>query len=222
MDSIGAEVHRSAWFQEIVRANAALRGEVPDAGICVRARLGWVEGVEIAYRWIFVVGPHHAACCLYPGHKPFAMCEIPSHLYGCDADSGESAADGVGPDAGGIGGCSSATQSLELRRIGLPEREYLDRILKIAAEKTSPELWSEDFTQVTPDHEEAEVRAVFETNSALEEHTVLPGSSQGLLFRCCNIQDARRSLHIRGLRVMDVARRTIARVIGGRTGWWCR
>ena len=162
-----------------MRADAALRREVPHAGVSGRASLGRVGRIEIAYCGILVVSPHYAASSLYPGHKLSTVREIPAHLDGRDADAGEGPADGIGRAAlfqGKDRTDRSAADPLELRRVGLPQRKDLDRILEVATEMPCPELRCEHLAKVTADQEEAEVGSLLQADSALYKRAVLPWS----------------------------------------------
>ncbi len=172
-------------------ADAALRGEIPDAGVRVGAGLGGIVGVQIADCRVLMVGPYNTARSLYPGHKPFAMSEIPPHLDGGNAGTGEGSPDREGRSAGVYRGTGRATrgrgrhedaiEALEFWGVGLPERKYFDGVLKISAEKSISELWSQYFTEVTSDQQEAIVGAVFESDSPLQEgsHLPRPGVGEG-------------------------------------------
>ncbi len=65
MDGVGAEVDGAAGAEEVVDTDAALRGEVPDAGVGVGAVVLHVVGWATEGR-VFVVRPEHAAGGLAP------------------------------------------------------------------------------------------------------------------------------------------------------------
>jgi hypothetical protein len=67
-----------------------------------------------------------------------------------------------------------AADALELRGVRLPEREHLDRILEVALESAVNPVRCKHLTEVSADHEEAEVGALFQANSALNERAVFP------------------------------------------------
>jgi len=134
-----------------MRADAALRGEVPDAGVGVGPSLGWVIGIEISYGGVFVIGPQDTAGCLNPRAKAFAMSEIPAHLDRRDAGSGERATYGIGRCADRTSGTFhrgsvDAVDALELRCVGLPEREDFYRIFKISSQEAGSELRRKDLS----------------------------------------------------------------------------
>ncbi len=170
-------------------ADAALGGEIPDAGVRVGAGLGGVVGVQIADCRVLVVGPYDTSRSLDPGHKPFAMSEIPAHLDGGNAGTGERSPDCEGRRAGvdrGAGRADrggsrheGAIEALKFWGVGLPERKHLDGVLKVSAEKSLSELWSQYFTEVAADHEEAVVGALFEADSSLQEGSQLPWAGVG-------------------------------------------
>jgi hypothetical protein len=99
MDAVGAQVDGVAGVDEVVEADAALGGEVPDAGIGV----GTV--VRDVVRWategrVFVIGPEHASGGLGPRYPFVTMGEIPPEDDWREGDAGEGSAYGVGGGAG--------------------------------------------------------------------------------------------------------------------------
>ena len=75
-------------------ADAALRGEVPDAGVGVGAVVLRVVGWA-AEGWVFVVGPEETAGGLAPEGEAAGADEVPAQDDGGDGGSGEGAAYGV-------------------------------------------------------------------------------------------------------------------------------
>ena len=86
MDGVGAQVDGVSGVDEVVEADAALGGKVPDAGIGV----GTV--VRDVVRWategrVFVIGPEQASGGLGPGYPFLAMDEVPTEDDGGEGDA---------------------------------------------------------------------------------------------------------------------------------------
>src|SRR5580698_6228529 len=77
VDGVGAEIERAAWTDEVVDANSALRGEVPDACVGVWAVVLRVIGRAAEGR-IFVVGPENTTRCLTPEGEFSGANEVPA------------------------------------------------------------------------------------------------------------------------------------------------
>ncbi len=170
MDGVGSEVDRAAGTDEVVEAHPSLRGEVPDAGVGVGAVVLDVVGRPAEGR-ILVVGPEDASGSLSPEGDAAGTDQVPAEDDRGDGDAVEGSAHGVGSGALRWGsGWVDAQGALELRGVGLPEREGLDGVLEVAAQGSSPHVRSKDLAGVDSGHEEAEVVAVLgEADAALNQ-----------------------------------------------------
>ena len=81
MDGVGAEVDGAAGTEEVVDAYAALRGEVPDAGVGVGAVVLFVVGWA-SEGGVFVVGPEETACALSPEGEAAGAGDVPAKMMG--------------------------------------------------------------------------------------------------------------------------------------------
>jgi hypothetical protein len=176
VDAVGAEVDGAVGAKEVVDADSALRGEVPDAGVGVLAVVLGVVGWS-AEGWVLVVCPKDAACSLSPEGKLLCAKDVPAEDDRGDGGSGVGAAYGVEGRALGRGSRRiGAEGTLELWRVGLPEGEGLDGVLEVAAQRAVTHVASEDFASVDARHEELEVVAVFgEPEAALYDGSDLEG-----------------------------------------------
>ena len=204
MDAVGAEVDGTARTNEVVDADSALRGEVEDAGICIRTVVLLVVGRSSEGR-IFVVSPEEAAGRLAPEGEVLCPDDVPAKDDGSNGNSGKGAADGI--EGGALWrstGRVDAEGALELWRVGLPEGEDLDRILEVAAQKTVAEVWSQDLAGVDSSHEELEpIPVLRKAVAALDDRSDLEVLKAGevLLERIGVVLDLDR----------DVDRRRLAR-----------
>src|ERR1700751_1279714 len=85
MNRIGAKRQGLARLHKIVKADAELGSEVPDA--CA-ARLAMRHD---DVRWILMVRPDQAACALKKGRELLSRLEIPAQNDGRNTDPGEGA-----------------------------------------------------------------------------------------------------------------------------------
>jgi hypothetical protein len=71
--------------------------------------------------------------------------------------------------------------ALELRRVGLPEGEELDAVLKVAVQNAGANVTGEDFAGLRTNHEELEVIAVFgDAKASLNQSAYLEGAMAGV------------------------------------------
>lgn len=186
MDGIGSEVYGAAGSDEVVDADAALGGKVPDAGVGVGAVIddgviGCTEG------GVLVVGPEDAAGALNPGGEAAGRGEVPAEDDRCKRNAGEGATDGEGRaaesacDAGGAGlGAGVTVIFLNARGIGLPERKELRGIFEVATKETGSMIAGKDFAGVDACHQELEIIAILSnTKAPLNQRTQLKGESGG-------------------------------------------
>ena len=187
MDGVGAEVDGVGGCDEVVETDAALRGEVPDAGVGVGTVIGQGE-IGVSEGRILVVGPQKTARGLRPRCEAMRACEVPTKDDGSYGDAGEGAADGVvgaaeaafadGDLLGAGVGCGEAAGFLGFGRVGLPEGEELGGVLEVAAHKSAAVVAGEDLACVDAGHEELEVVAVFrDADAALDEGAELEGEA---------------------------------------------
>ena len=176
MDALGAEVDGAARVDEVVDANASLRGEVPDAGVGVGAVVLRVVG-RPAEGWVLVVGPQDATGCLAPEGEVPSASQVHAKDDGSDGHSAEGAAYGVeGGTDGRRAGRIRAEGALEFGSVGLPEGEELATKFEVAAEGAVAVGGSDDFTDLYAGHEEFEVVAVFsEAGTPLDDGAYLEG-----------------------------------------------
>jgi hypothetical protein len=176
VDAVSAEVDGAAGAEEVVEADAALRGEVEDAGIGVFAIVLGVVGWS-AEGWVLVVGPEEASCGLAPKGESLGAEDVPAEDDRGDGGSGVGAAYGVEGRALGRGsGRVGAEGALEFGRVGLPEGEGLDGVLEVAAQGTVAHVAGEDLAGVDSCHDELEVVAIFgEAEAALHNGSDLEG-----------------------------------------------
>jgi hypothetical protein len=161
VDSVSAEVDGAAGAEEVVNTDAALRGEVPDAGVSVGTVVLFIVGRPAECR-IFVVCPEKTTGGLTPERKPLSSDHVPAKDDGGNGYSGKSSAYGVERRAyGGSSGRVRAEGPLKLWRVGLPEGERFDGVLEVAAKGAVTYVASEDLAGVNTGHEEFEVIAVF-------------------------------------------------------------
>jgi hypothetical protein len=168
--AVRAEVDGAVRAQEVMDADAALRGEVPDAGIGVGAVVLFVVRRPTEGR-VLVIGPEHTAGGLSPEGEALGADDVPAEDDGGDGRAGVGAADGVEPGALlGSANRVGAEGTLEFGRVGLPEGEDLDGILEVAAEGTAAECGGEDLAGVNASHDELEAVAILgEAGAALDD-----------------------------------------------------
>ncbi len=189
MDGVGAEVDGVPGTDEVVNADTALRGEVPDAGVGVGAVVGEGE-VAGTVGGVLVVGPEEAAGGLSPRGEFVGAGEVPAQDDGGGGDAGEGAAHGKGgaaevvaaEDLRGAGLVrEEAVIFLEPGRVGLPEGEELDGVLEVAAEGTGEVVAGEDLAGVNASHDEFEVVThVCDAFAALDDGADLKGERGGI------------------------------------------
>ena len=189
VDGVGAEIDGALGRDEVVEANAALRGEVPDAGVGVGAivRKGEVAG---AVGGVLVVGPEEAASSLHPRRELAGAGEVPTQNDGRHGDAGEGAANGEGGAAEVIAAenfCGpgllgkEAVVFLELGRVGLPEGKEFGGVLEVAAKEAGAVIGGQNLAGVHTDHEELEVVAhVGDAFAALDDGADLNGERDGI------------------------------------------
>lgn len=189
MDGVGAEVDGALWGDEVVKADTALRGEVPDAGVGVGSVVG--EGkVGVSKGGVLVVGPKQAAGGLGPRGKATGSGEVPAEDDGGDGNAGEGAADGIvraaeaafaGGDLAGAGvGCGEAAGLLGFGGEGLPKGKKLGGVLEVAAEEAGAVVAGEDLAGVDTGHKELEIVAILrQADTALDEGSEFQRKSGG-------------------------------------------
>ena len=189
MDGVSAEVDRALGCKEVVQADAALGGEVPDAGVGAGAVVGKGE-IGGAVGGVLVVGPENPAGGLGPRRDFVGAGEVPAQDDGGEGDAGEGTADSEGGaaevvaakdlDGAGLAG-EEAIIFLEPGRVGLPEGEELDGVLEVAAEGTGEVVAGEDLAGVNASHDEFEVVThVCDAFAALDDGADLKGERGGI------------------------------------------
>src|SRR5271170_6678290 len=129
MDGVGGEIDRAARFYEVMKPNAELRREVPDAG---------AAGLAVRYediRRIFVCRVDQSARPLNPRGEVTARGQIPAEDDRRDADTG------IGSAAVWKIGVAGLTvedvfgqRKVRRRRERLPVRHDLYRVFKLTAQ----------------------------------------------------------------------------------------
>jgi hypothetical protein len=205
MDCVSAEVDGAAGTEEVVDANAALRGEVPDAGISVGAVVLFIVGGAAECR-VFVVCPEKTAGGLPPEGEPLGADHVPAKDDRGDGYSRKSSAYRVeGCAYGGSAGRVRAEGPLKLWRVGLPEWKGFDGVLEVAAEGAVTYVASEDLAGVDTGHEKFEVVTVFgDTEATLNEDSDLEWlMASGVVKRRSVVADCGLSGGIAGKRQQE-------------------
>lgn len=181
MNAVGAEVDRPARRDKVMYPNAPLGSEVPDAGVGGRTRLRGVKVVQTTHRRVFVVGPDHSACGLYPWHQALPMRVVPAQNDGRYAGASKPSTHRIRRRAlGRIQDVGRAGNSLKLRSDRLPERKDFDPVFEIALEEAVAEFGGQAFADMPASEEKAEVGAVLKADAALYQETVNPRFAIGL------------------------------------------
>ncbi len=161
VDGVGTEVDGATGADEVVSADAELGSEVPNACVSVGAVILLVVGWS-AECWVFVVGPEKTASGLRPEGKALRANYVPAKNDRGDGYTSKRAAHSIkGCAHGWSTGFIDTKGALELGRVGLPEWENLNRVLKVAAERPPAVVASENFAGVHAREEKLKVVAVF-------------------------------------------------------------
>lgn len=194
MDRVCSQVDRPARREEVVHADSELRGEVPDAGICCVTVVDLVVRRPSEAR-ILVVRPDHAASALRPrGNSVVPRAgKVPPEQDRGDRDACVGASRFEWSRARTRSGADAA---LEGGRIGLPEREDLDRVLKVSVQDSRTNVWRQDLACMSPEHEELEVVSVFgDAYASLRQNTQFKrpvSPPKGCLRSGCGLGQQRR------------------------------
>src|SRR5665213_10295 len=175
MHRICGKVYRPSGAQKVMRPHASLRRKVPYAGIRLVPGLGGIGKVQVSHRRKLMVRPDDPARTLYPRHPSLPMRQIPAQDDRRDTRPGKLPAHGIrSRTLRRARNSRRAEDPRKLRRIRLPQRKYLHRILKISLEQPRPNLRRQCLPRMSADHEEAEVRAVLKAHATLHQSTKVP------------------------------------------------
>src|SRR5580698_11038285 len=129
-----------------------------------------------------MIRPDHSARGLHPRHEALSMRKIPAHLDRRNAGTGIRPADSVRIAAlSYYSRASRAADALKLRRVRLPERKDLDRVLQVALQHSLAMLRGNHLTQMPTHHQEAEIRSVLQSDATLQQRAVLPWSARSYI-----------------------------------------
>src|ERR1035441_6410997 len=183
VDRVRANVDGAMRAYKIMRSYTELRGKVPHAGIVVRAvrAVGADKASPGVCRRpsvsrILVVRPHHAAGALHPRRHPARPAKVPAQNRRRNAGAGKRAANLKRSRTGGhlAAGDRNTVLPLRSRRIRLPERKHLHRVLEVSPHHPRPHIPGQHLARVHAGSQKPKAVALLgHPKPALHQHAQL-------------------------------------------------